>query len=172
MANLIRLAKSGSEWTPNDLRAFNIQVVREDSESFFGTANLPMPQNISPIIWNNVTAPTGQFSKADHNFFAYLEDAMRMRPGEESLVNDFAVFLLGMLDYDDYHWQRVLHTRQEMTFYMCGNKVDAKADVTVVEREGPLFQYVLLVQEDKVCPRTSRPILCGTKTLLALHLRR
>ncbi|KJA20071.1 hypothetical protein HYPSUDRAFT_68851 [Hypholoma sublateritium FD-334 SS-4] len=147
MANLTRSAKSGSAWTPNDLRAFNIQVIREDTESFFGMANLPKPKNISPVIWNNVAAPAGKLSKTDKLFFAYVEDAMRICPGEESLVNDFAGFLLGMLGYDDY--QRVLHTRRDMTFYMCGSKVDARADVTIVEREGPLFQYVLFVQEDK-----------------------
>lgn len=150
MATLIRSAKSGSAWTPNDLRAFNIQVLREDIQTFFGMADLPVPQNISPVIWNNAEAPAGQLSKTEKHFFAYLEDAMRNPPGEKSLVDDFAVFLLGMLDYDD--GQRVLHTRKEMSFYMCGSKVDAKADVTVIERQGPLFQYILLVQEDKVRP--------------------
>jgi hypothetical protein len=73
-----------------------------------------------------------------------------MPPNEESLVVNFVVFLLGMLNYDN--GQRVLHTRKEMTFYMCGSKVDAKADVTVIERQGHLFQYILLVHEDKVHP--------------------
>ncbi|TFK38810.1 hypothetical protein BDQ12DRAFT_712739 [Crucibulum laeve] len=148
MATLIRSAKSGSNWAPNDLRAFNIQVIRQDAPTFFGQQELPIPQNISPIIWNNVAAPPGiQLSKVEQHFFAYLEDAMRMPPGEESLVDDFAVFLLSMLDYDNGY--RVVHTRKEMSFYMCGSRVDAKADVTVIERRGPLFQYILLVQEDK-----------------------
>ena len=155
MANLIRTAKSGSSWTPNDLRAFNIQVIREDIESFFGKINnlkhKPKTTPISPVIWNNVEAPAGKLSKSDKNFFAYLEDAMQIRLGEQSLVIDFAAFLLGMLGYDD-DLQRVLRTRREMSFYMCGAKVDAMADVAVLEREGPLSQYVLLLQEDKVCP--------------------
>ena len=76
---------------------------------------------------------------------------MQIRLGEQSLVIDFAAFLLGMLGYDD-DLQRVLRTRREMSFYMCGAKVDAMADVAVLKREGPLSQYVLLLQEDKVCP--------------------
>lgn len=80
-------------------------------------------------------------------FFAYLEDAMQFSPDEESVVDDFAVFLLKMLEYDV--GRRVIHTRKDMPFYMCGMKVDAKADVTILKRTGPLVQYVLLVEEDK-----------------------
>jgi hypothetical protein len=43
MATLIRTSKSGSDWTPNDLLAYNIRVEYQDSETFFGIANLPQP---------------------------------------------------------------------------------------------------------------------------------
>lgn len=151
MATLIRSAKSSNAWVPRDLEAFNIHITREDTQSFFGMAvsDLPVPQNISPIIWNNIMAPAGQLSKTERLFFAYLQDAMEMLPDEESQVDDFVIFLLGLLDYDN--GQHVLHTRKEMSFYMCGSRVDAKADVTVIERHGSYFEYILLVQEDKVC---------------------
>ena len=43
MANLTPTPKSGSDWTPNDLLAYNIRVEFQDSKTFFGIANLPQP---------------------------------------------------------------------------------------------------------------------------------
>jgi hypothetical protein len=40
MANLIRSAKSGSDWTTNDLLAYNIRVYSHSPLSFYGT---PLP---------------------------------------------------------------------------------------------------------------------------------
>ncbi|KAF8969914.1 hypothetical protein BDZ97DRAFT_1596519, partial [Flammula alnicola] len=52
MANIIRSAKSGSDWTMNELLAYNIHVVDEDVATFFGHPNLPAP-TVDPIILNN-----------------------------------------------------------------------------------------------------------------------
>jgi hypothetical protein len=52
-----------------------------------------------------------------------------------------------MLDYDKPG--RVVHQHLEIGFLMCGKRVDAKPDVVVVMDEK---DYILLVQEDKVCP--------------------
>ncbi|RPD68247.1 hypothetical protein L226DRAFT_435819, partial [Lentinus tigrinus ALCF2SS1-7] len=43
MANLIRSAKSSSDWTANDLAAYNIQVQYQDAPTFFGVDHLPAP---------------------------------------------------------------------------------------------------------------------------------
>ncbi|KAF6744296.1 hypothetical protein DFP72DRAFT_1019195 [Ephemerocybe angulata] len=91
-------------------------------------------------------------TKTTRQFFAYLEDAMdsRFPPDGETTVIDFAVFLLGMLDYDDGDGRRLLHTRKEMPFYMEDGRVDVKADATVIERKTSRFyQYILLVHENK-----------------------
>ncbi|KAF8870557.1 hypothetical protein BD779DRAFT_1455129 [Infundibulicybe gibba] len=150
MATLVRFAKSGSEWTSYNLTAFNIQIIiYQDPISFFNVQELPTLQNISPVILNNVAAPANvQPSKQEQLFFSYLEDAMNTVPGEETFVKDFAAFLLGMFDYNGGH--RVVYTREEIPFYMCGTWVKATAGVTVIERFGPLFQYLLLVQEVEV----------------------
>lgn len=65
--------------------------------------------------------------------------------GEESLVDDFAAFLLGMFEYDEP--DRVIHQRKEVSFVMCGTVVAAKPDVCVMTES----QYLLLVQAGKVC---------------------
>ncbi|KAF8875222.1 hypothetical protein BD779DRAFT_216202 [Infundibulicybe gibba] len=148
MATLTRTAKPGNLWTPHDLRAFNIRIIKQDVSSFFNLQELPTLQNIPFAIWNNVAAPTGaQLSKKEQLFFSYLDSAMNKIPEEESFVSDFAVFLLGMFDYDVDHL--VAHRRREMPFYMCGTRVKANADAIIIKRHGVRFQYVLLVQEAK-----------------------
>ncbi|KAF6754865.1 hypothetical protein DFP72DRAFT_1169858 [Ephemerocybe angulata] len=149
MANLTPSAKSGDTWTPYELRAFKIKVVREDNQAFFGAADLPAPNGVSPIIWNNVTAPPGPIPKIFRDFFAFLEDMMWRRQGEESLVIEFAAILFEMLGYDA--GQRILQRRREVLFDMCGIEVDAKVDVTVVDEwhSPSFFRYILLFKEDK-----------------------
>ena len=147
MANIIRSAKSGSDWGLNELVGFNISIVDQDAATFFGHPNLPELPHISPVILENVRSPgADRISKADHHFFGYMEDAMI--PESESLVDDFAVFLLQMMDYDT--GSRILHTRKEMSFQMCGQNVSAKADICLVDRSQR--SCILLVQEDKVSP--------------------
>ncbi len=43
MANMIRSAKSGNEWTMNELNAYNIQITFQDAATFFGAVPLPPP---------------------------------------------------------------------------------------------------------------------------------
>ena len=43
MANLIRTAKSSSDWTAYELKAYNIEIVPQDKAQFFGAADLPDP---------------------------------------------------------------------------------------------------------------------------------
>ena len=157
MANLERWAKPPDEWITYDLDVFNIQVISEDAQTFFGVpeSDLPTPQTISPVILNNLTVPTtpnDTLSKTERLFFAYLEDAMRFYAEEESQVKDFVVFLLGLLDYDVGPY--ILHTRKDLLFYTCREYAAAKADVVLTERRGALFHHRLLVNEDKVCTRS------------------
>ena len=55
-----------------------------------------------------------------------------------------------MMSYDE--GRRVVHLRNEMRFEMCGQQVDVKADVCVMQRSDHDMgaEYLLLVQEDKV----------------------
>ena len=140
MANIILSAKSGGDWTDNELTAFNIQVDTVDAATFFNTAQLPAPP-VPPMILTNEKRPEGFITKPARLFFEYMKGAVT---GEESLVDDFAAFLLGMFEYDEP--DRVIHQRKEVSFVMCGTVVAAKPDVCVMSES----QYLLLVQEDKV----------------------
>ncbi|KAH9179136.1 hypothetical protein EDB89DRAFT_1901177 [Lactarius sanguifluus] len=74
---------------------------------------------------------------------------MAIPPGEESFVGYFTAFVLRMMRYDED--RRVAHLRREMGFEMCGQRVDAKADVPCrrLSGSGTGAKYLLLVQEDK-----------------------
>ncbi|KAI9462293.1 hypothetical protein BJY52DRAFT_1185050 [Lactarius psammicola] len=128
MADLVRSAKPGRRWGMNELIAFDIEVIDVNAQTFFGSAILPRPM-VSSVILNNLEEPAGSLHKADMVFFAYIEDAMTISPSEESFVDDLVAF--------------------EMAFEMCGQRVDAIADVCVMEHSGIGAKHLLLVQEDK-----------------------
>ena len=148
MANTIRSAKSGSDWTTNELVGFNITVVDDNVATFFGNPNLPA-STVDPIIFNNVGLPPGPVAKSTRLFFRYLQDAIeRFPPGQptEAVVDTFALNLLGLLDYDEPN--RALYQRMEIGFgfIMCSQRVDAKPDICIMDDK-----FLLLVQEDNVC---------------------
>jgi hypothetical protein len=139
MTNVILSAKSGSDWTDNELVGLNIEVNNVPAPTFFGQG---LPNlSVSQVILTNERRPQGPLAKADRLFFRYLKDA---ETGEESLVDDFAAFILGLFQYDEP--EGVIHQRKELSFIMCGSRVDAKPDVCVMSES----EYLLLVQEDKV----------------------
>lgn len=144
MTTLIRSTKSGSEWTKNDLRAYNITVTLQNVSTFFGTPTLPQSSVHQIILDNKEYHPNGIADKNDRNFFFYLEEAMAISPGEKSAVDDFAAHLLALLGYDDAN--RFIRQQKNIPLFMCGGETHAKADVCVVDRNSGIL---LLVQEDK-----------------------
>ncbi|KAJ7082378.1 hypothetical protein B0H15DRAFT_852732 [Mycena belliarum] len=144
MSQIILSAKSGSDWTENELAALKITISALEPADFFG-GPLPLP-GVDPILLDNLERPAAQISKDNRLFFRYLEDASSRFPSgppAESAVDDFAAFLLGMLDYDEP--ERVVHQRLEIGFVMCGQKVGANPDIVIMDAE----DYILLVQQDK-----------------------
>ncbi|KZT00684.1 uncharacterized protein LAESUDRAFT_687714 [Laetiporus sulphureus 93-53] len=143
MANLVRSAKSGSDWTDNDLDAYNIQIRFEDAATFFGTDNLPLPAVDEEIL----TTQEAEDMVHDNNaeLINLLDLAMKPRSAEDSAVVDFAVQLFRQLGYAKRH--RVARTRKDIPLFICGEWRHAKTDVCLVDR---LHNDILLVvQEDK-----------------------
>ncbi|KAK0434545.1 uncharacterized protein EV420DRAFT_1653919 [Desarmillaria tabescens] len=140
MAHTIRSLKSGNGWTNSELVGFNIQIHDADTVTFFNTPDLPSRSNVSSTILNNVEVPQGPLTKNDRLFFHYLRDAVR---GEESMIDDFVAFILGMLEYDEP--DRIIRRRKDLSFVMCGQTVNAQTDVCVTTST----DILLLVQGDK-----------------------
>lgn len=143
MANLIRTSKSGSDWTPNDLLAYNIRVEYQDSQTFFGTANLPQPNVDDEIL----IAPDAAATQHDDPYalLRSMDLAMAGRHGEESAVDDFVVQLFRILRYTGRDVGRVVRTRKDLQFWVCGQERHAQTDVCIMNDD----DILLLVQEDK-----------------------
>ena len=143
MANLIRSAKSGSDWTRGDLDAYNIHVHVEDTATFFGIACLPQ-SHVDPEILN-VESADNMIVDKNAELINLLDIAMVPTGSEESAVDDFAVELFKTLGY--VRRNRVARTRKDIPLLICGEQRHAKTDVCIVDRSQNVI--LLLVQEDK-----------------------
>jgi hypothetical protein len=143
MANLIRSAKSGSDWTGNDLEAYNIVIRFEDAPTFFGVNHMPLP----PVDQEVLTIQDAEDMVSDRNaeLVNLLDLAVKPTPAEESAVDDFAVALFTLLGYVKRH--RVARTRKDIPLFICGDWRHAKTDVCLIDRQQN--DILLLVQEDK-----------------------
>ena len=143
MANIIRSPKHGRDWTKNDLRAYNIEVVSENVATFFGNADLP-PPNISPSILAHETYPAAGLPTDDRLFFDLLYD---------SAVDDFAVHLLRLLGYAEPN--RYFVTQKDIPLHMCSDFTYTKPDICVVDQTSRSVR--LLLQEDRRCMEGNDP---------------
>lgn len=94
MANLIRSAKSGSDWGLNDLNALHIEVKARDMQTFFQIPQLPAA-TVSPVLLNNLNMPNTPMTKQERQFFQRLQLTM-MPYYEESKIDDFASLLFSI----------------------------------------------------------------------------
>ena len=100
MANLIRSAKSGSDWTRRELAAYNITVVSQTKPEFFGVNDLPVPAQ--PTIIGFMAAEDRADAQEDDTkkllFYLYL--VLNPKAGQEAAVDNFMAKLLEKLGYD------------------------------------------------------------------------
>ncbi|KAK0464768.1 uncharacterized protein EV420DRAFT_1062917 [Desarmillaria tabescens] len=143
MANNIRSAKPGNEWTTNDLDAYKIRITFQDAQMFFDETALPAPSVHQEIL----TAPIADDAVDDssYNLLAQLELAMVPSEPEDSAVVDFTVAFFHCLGY--IHRPRAIRTRKELRFLICGETKCAKPDICILNRD--TNDIILLVQEDK-----------------------
>ncbi|RPD76821.1 hypothetical protein L226DRAFT_559068 [Lentinus tigrinus ALCF2SS1-7] len=143
MANLLRAAKSGKDWTQNELEAYNISIELKDVQTFFQVDSLPTP-SVDPELLTTLDADD---MVADRNaeLINLLDLAMKPAPSGESAGVDFAVQLFELLGYAKR--SRVARTRKNIPLFVCGEWRDTKSDICLVDR---LQNEILLVlQEDK-----------------------
>ncbi|KAF8628940.1 hypothetical protein AX17_005883 [Amanita inopinata Kibby_2008] len=124
MVNIVRLAKSGNEWTFNELAAYNIVIHEQDENQFF---DRPLPEYIQ--------GPVGFIEHKDHvqgldapslALIKRLDLAMKIVEGEESAVDDFTAELVRAMGYETD--QTVVRTRKSLQLLTCGKAVFAKTD--------------------------------------------
>jgi hypothetical protein len=161
MANLIRLAKSASDWTSNDLEAYNIHIVYQDVQQFFGLAaddDVPFPE-VDDDFLNavNVGAALAYEHQVDTDTICLLaEMGKAMRAGAiEASVNLFSSRLHGVhaTRFVDNEQGRSIDAQTRLRFWVSGVLKHAKPDFTIEDENG----FILLVQEDKRYMSNARP---------------
>jgi len=142
MVNIIRSAKSGSDWTLNDLDSYNISINQVDPLSFFGVQELPQP-SVDQELLSILEAKDMQ---QDHLAELINHLDLTMIPDQnETAVDDFAAQLLRFLGYARRN--RVARTQVDLPLLICGENRNAKTDVCIVDRSQN--EVILLVQEAK-----------------------
>jgi hypothetical protein len=145
MANFIRSAKSGSDWSTNELLAYNISVQRQNPTDFFGRELGPI-DHLDPNLLSTAD-PTicAHFSKETYRFLAYLDLASRANAGQEAAIHDLARSVLEVTGFDELG--TILRTRYDIPFTICGDSHRAaRTDVCLVHLNSMIL---LVVQEDK-----------------------
>jgi hypothetical protein len=141
MANLLRSAKSGCDWSQSDLHSYNIVIQFQDAATFFGVNPLPQAAVADELLAHDSADDMAQ--DTNYKLLRYMDLAMDPVPSEESAVDDFAVHLLTLLGYVPR--TRMTRTRADIPLLICGQECHAKTDVCIVDRD----DFLLLVQEDK-----------------------
>jgi hypothetical protein len=144
MANFIRSAKSGSDWTKNELLAYNIRIVPKSDMGFFGEVPEKLPENLSKEFLEYEFGRNDSLEDDSDNLLEYLDLASRSLRGQESMVDDFARELLKSLGFEASG--RLLRIRHAIPLIICGSTSLAQTDVSILRKRSGL---ILLVQEDK-----------------------
>jgi hypothetical protein len=131
MANLIRSAKSGNDWTDNELIAYNITIASISPSEFFPTPD-PSLDLIDPAILNSPAGATyPAISDVATEYLGYLNLAARAT--QENFINDFAAETLKLLGFNEHG--TTVSTRYIIPLTICGeaNHV-AQTDVCLIHR--------------------------------------
>ncbi len=144
MVQLLRTAKSGSDWTANELAAYNITVVPQNKEEFFGTIDFGDPAVPSLAGFRTTETRQGAADKRTRQLLHYLDLTMNPEIDQEAAVDNFAAELLRGLDYDDEN--RIVFIRYASPFLICGGNSVAQTDVCIMDDNN---EIQLLLQVDK-----------------------
>ncbi|KAE9395823.1 hypothetical protein BT96DRAFT_922571 [Gymnopus androsaceus JB14] len=146
MAHLNRSAKSGNEWTLNELRAYNITICLQSSDSFFGYTPNEISNAIDPDFLTATLPPNENLADDTYRLLQYLGLATRVNSGQESAIHDFAKELLRLLGFEER--ETLLRSRYAIPFLICGDdRRSAQADLCIVQGNTRMIR--LVIQEDK-----------------------
>lgn len=154
MANLIRSAKSSSDWTFYDLLAYNITVVPLAPEQFFPQNPGPLLEDLDPSLLNsslddnNFSDPN--ISDAIFEYLGYL--GLATNPTQECFMDTFALETLHILGFN----KRLLLTmHRSIPLFICGNVHQvAQTDVCLLDLQSTVL---LVLQADKSAFNACQP---------------
>ncbi|TDL20879.1 hypothetical protein BD410DRAFT_317814 [Rickenella mellea] len=144
MVNVTRSAKSGNDWTTQELIAYNIMVNRQDPLPFFGRKLLSIDHLDSNLFSTADPNTIPDVSKETYCFLAYLDRAMRANSGQESAINDLARSVLEVTGFEKNG--AILCTCYGIRFTICSDaNRTAKTDICLINRNSMIL---LVVHED------------------------
>lgn len=157
MSSLIRNPKSASDWTHNDLRAYNIVIEEQTSELFFNDVNLPKPNCPQDFLYNGVS--TENTSQVTDDLLWNMGEVTGESGLGENSVDQFARSLFVAIGFTSKH----IHpsVRKPLKLLIGGEQKSAQTDVCLVYKHSGVL---LLVQEDKA---EGRPVIYGEAQLVA-----
>ncbi|KAK0470706.1 hypothetical protein IW261DRAFT_1572894 [Armillaria novae-zelandiae] len=151
MANIIRSAKSGSDWSSNDLISYNITIRRLSSDSFFGYRPNTIPDAIDPAFLTATVPPDEHLSDGTYRLLQYLDLA---NSGQESTIDDFAKELLRLLGFEERG--TLLRSRYSVPLNICGDdRRSAQTDLCLIQGTTTIL---LVIQEDTTLVSEARVI--------------
>ncbi|KIJ62409.1 hypothetical protein HYDPIDRAFT_73745, partial [Hydnomerulius pinastri MD-312] len=153
MANIIRFAKSGGDWTSNDLAAYNITVRRQPADTFFGYTPNTICDGIDPDFLHATVPPNENLSDHTYRLLQYLHLATHPNSGQESAIHDFAKELLRLLGFEERG--TLLRSRYSIPFMICGD--DRRVAMTDLFLVQGTTTILLVIQEDKTDIGTKNP---------------
>jgi hypothetical protein len=150
MANLIRSAKSGSDWSINELLAYRIAIKPLSPDQFFRSGADPSLDHLDPAI---LTAPAGdsdpQLSENVAQYLGYLDLAAVAT--QEGFIDDFSRETLRLLGFSGRNL--ILSTRYIIPLTICGEtNRTAQTDVCLLHR--PTLILLVLVEDKTLSNRT------------------
>lgn len=145
MANITRNAKSGSDWTANELLSYNIKIVEQSFAHFFQAADLPpLSEGTRSFVETLDRAAAKQANDKDtYKLLNHLDLAHNPEVGQEAAVDRFADVLLEKLGYTSGF--RITLTRQSFPLLICGSNCKARTNVCICDEN----DILLFVQVDK-----------------------
>lgn len=150
MAQLIRSAKSGSDWTDAELLAYNITIIPTSPAVFFQSSPDPLLDHLDPdILTSPINADFSNLSYAAACYLGYLDLATHAT--QVSAINDFAAATLRLLDFDERY--STVATRYIIPLIVCGESRLSQSDVCVVHR--PNAVQLMLVKDKTLLNKTS-----------------
>ncbi|KAK0218859.1 hypothetical protein IW262DRAFT_1062823 [Armillaria fumosa] len=135
MANIIRSAKSGRDWSSSDLISYNITIRRLSSDDFFGYRPNTIPDAIDPALLTATIPPDEHLSDGTYRLLQYLDLATS---GQESAIHDFTKELLRLLGFEERG--TLLRSR-----YSIGDRRSAQTGLCLIKGTSTIL---LVIQED------------------------
>ena len=151
MANAIRSAKSGSDWTSGDLPAYNIAISPVPPDEFFRHGIDPSLDHLDPAILDfSPDSDDPSFSDAVADYLGYLDLATKAT--QESAIDNFAAQTLKLLGFNER--KTTVMTRYIIPLTICGdgNRV-AQTGVCLLYR--PNLVLLVLVEDKTIFNKTN-----------------